>query len=232
MMKNLLITVSLAAFGTIVLASPVRAQRHGAFATPPSSRTGGAIVRGGLRNGFVHPRRMRRSFASSGFGPYFYPEDDSEPGTVDLPPQIVAADSPPATVPSPPEALVLELQGDHWMRITNHGQSQTGGQSGQTESAPVPNLPPSAPRRIPAAEARSVLPTAVLVFRDGHKEEIGKYVIVGATICASTNYWTSGSWTRKVQIVELDLPATLKLNQERGAKFGLPSGPNEVVVRP
>jgi hypothetical protein len=30
----------------------------------------------------------------------------------------------------------------------------------------------------------------------------------------------------------LDVPATLKLNQERGAKFSLPSGPNEVMIRP
>jgi hypothetical protein len=232
MMKNLLIAVFLATFGTTVFVSPAQAQRHGAFAIPPSSRTGGAIVRGGgLRTGFVHPRRVNRSFAGSGFGPYFYPDYDSEPGTVELPPQIVAADSPPASVPSPPEALVLELQGDHWMRITNHGQSQNGGQS-SPELEPVSNPPSSAPRRIPAAEARSTLPTAVLVFRDGHEEEIGKYVIIGATICASANYWSSGSWTRKVQIAELDVPATLKLNQERGAKFVLPSGPNEVVVRP
>jgi hypothetical protein len=232
-MNNLLVTVSLATLGTIVFLSPAQAQRHGAFANPPSNRTGRAIARGGgLRTGFVHPRRVNRSFAGSGFGPYFYPEDDSELGTAELPPQIVAADSPPAPVPTPPEALVLELQGDHWMRITNHGQSQTGGQSSQTELEPVPHLPSSTPRRIPAAETRSQLPTAVLVFRDGHKEEIGKYVIMGDTISASANYWSSGSWTRKVQIVELDVPATLKLNQERGAKFSLPSGPNEVVIRP
>jgi len=29
----------------------------------------------------------------------------------------------------------------------------------------------------------------------------------------------------------LDIPASLKLNNERGAKFSLPSGPNEIVVR-
>jgi hypothetical protein len=77
-----------------------------------------------------------------------------------------------------------------------------------------------------------VLPSAVLVFRDGHKEEIGKYVIVSGTIYTSSDYWNSGSWTRKVQIADLDVPATLKLNQERGAKFALPSGPNEVMMRP
>jgi hypothetical protein len=72
----------------------------------------------------------------------------------------------------------------------------------------------------------------VLVFRDGHQEEVGKYTIMGSTIYISTDYWTSGSWTRKVQIAELDVPTTLKLNQERRTNFKLPSGPNEVMVRP
>jgi len=30
----------------------------------------------------------------------------------------------------------------------------------------------------------------------------------------------------------LDIPATLKINRERGLKFSLPSGPGEIVVRP
>jgi len=135
-------------------------------------------------------------------------------------------------VPNPVESLVLELQGDHWVRITNYGQSETGGQSSEPGPERAANLPPATPRRIPAAVPPSKLPPAVLVFRDGHKEEIGKYVIQGATIYTSADYWSSGSWTRKVQIVELDVPATLKLNQERSAKFSLPSGPNEVMFRP
>jgi hypothetical protein len=232
-MNKRLVAVSLATFGTILVASSAQAQRHGTFATSQSNRPGRATVRGGgFRTGFVHRRGANSSFASLGFGPYFYPEYDSEPGTDQLSPQIVAADMPPASLPRPPEALVLELHGGRWMRITNYGQSQTGGQFSQTDSEPVSNLPSATPRRIPAAEAHSDLPTAVLVFRDGHKEEIGKYVIIGATICTSANYWSSGSWTRKVQIVQLDIPATLKLNQERGAKFSLPSGPNEVMIRP
>ena len=36
----------------------------------------------------------------------------------------------------------------------------------------------------------------------------------------------------KVQLADLDLPRTVKQNQERGLKFDLPSGPNEVVLRP
>ena len=72
----------------------------------------------------------------------------------------------------------------------------------------------------------------MLVFRDGHQEEIRKYVINGATIYTSADYWSTGSWTRRVQIAALDIPATLKLNHDRGANFTLPSGPHEVMIRP
>jgi hypothetical protein len=71
----------------------------------------------------------------------------------------------------------------------------------------------------------------VLAFRDGHKEEVGSYTIVDGTMYTKADYWTSGSWTRKIQITDLDLPATLKLNKERGVNFALPAGPYEVVIR-
>jgi len=175
-------------------------------------------------------RRAGRFFVGSAFAPYFYSDYDSEPGIIEVPPpEIVQTVQPasPARVRNPPESLVLELQGDHWVRITNYGQSQM---DGQPESERASNLPSA--RRIQAAEPPSELPPAVLVFRDGHTEEIRKYMIVGTTIYTGADYWSSGSWTQKVQIAELDVPATLKLNQERGAKFSLPSGPNEVMIRP
>ena len=55
---------------------------------------------------------------------------------------------------------------------------------------------------------------------------------MSGTIYSKADYWTTGSWTRKIQIADLDVPATLKLNQERGVKFALPASPNEIVVRP
>ena len=76
------------------------------------------------------------------------------------------------------------------------------------------------------------LPPAVLVFRDGHQEEAAKYTIVGSTIFIKTDYWSSGSWTHEVPIVQLDIPATLDANQARGTKFSLPSRPGEVMMRP
>jgi hypothetical protein len=62
-------------------------------------------------------------------------------------------------------------------------------------------------------------------------EEVDKYMIQGDALYTSADYWTTGSWTKKIPLAELDLPASLKLNKERGAKFNLPSAPNEVVIR-
>jgi hypothetical protein len=58
------------------------------------------------------------------------------------------------------------------------------------------------------------------------------FTIMNGIIYSKADYWSSGSWTRKIQIADLDVPATLKLNHERGLKFVLPSGPDEVVMRP
>ena len=79
---------------------------------------------------------------------------------------------------------------------------------------------------------RQELPPTVLVYRDGHKEEVSDYTITSGTIYSKADYWSSGSWTKKIQIADLDVPATLKLNQERGLKFVLPASPNEVIMRP
>jgi hypothetical protein len=223
-MNTRLITLSLAILGAVPFVPSAHAQRHFSFASAPATR--------------FHARHAHRSFGGSAYAPYYYSDYDSEPGYVEAPPPpaFLQTALPPPPVPNPPQSLVLELNGDHWVRLTNYGESQTVGPLAQPESERTLNLQPGAPfvtpRRSATAEPVSPLPAAVLVFRDGHKEEIGKYTIVGKTIYTSADYWTSGSWTRKVQIAELDVPATLKLNQERGARFSLPSGPNEVMTRP
>jgi hypothetical protein len=189
-----------------------------------------------MGRGFVRQHRARRYFPGSFYAPYFYSDYDygydSEPQIADPPPpQIIEQVAQPAPVPVAPvpDSVVIELQGDHWVRVTNYGQSQTDGPSGQPEPGRAPSPQTAVPRRTQAPEPPTEVPAAVLVFRDGRREEIGKYVVVGSTLYASADYWSSGSWMRKVQLRELDVPATLKLNQERNAKFSLPSGPNEVI---
>jgi len=238
-MKNRLFMLDLAILAATIFASSAQAQRHVASAQSGRPRMNLAR-RAGVRSAVVPSRRSRRFSSGSGFAPYFYSDYDSDSGINQVPPnqnvERTAQPAPLAPVPTPPQSLLLELHGDHWVRITNYGQSQADGQSREPEPQQASDLPSAtpanAPRRIPTAEPPSELPPAVLVFRDGHKEEIGKYVIVAATIYTSADHWSSGSWTRKVQIVQLDVPATLKLNHERGTKFSLPSGPNEVMIRP
>jgi hypothetical protein len=58
----------------------------------------------------------------------------------------------------------------------------------------------------------------VLIFKDGHQLEIGNYAIVNQTI-----YDLTPGHPRKIALADLDLPATQKLNDDRGITFDLPS---------
>jgi hypothetical protein len=116
--------------------------------------------------------------------------------------------------------------------MPNGGQAPTASNSGK----PDPGQPaPNAHRGIvdPAAGTKPVpvLPAAVIVFRDGHKEELQKYMIEGDALYTSANSLSTGSLTKRIPLDQLDIPASLKLNQERGAKFNLPTASNEVMIR-
>jgi len=166
------------------------------------------------------------------FPPYFYP--DYGPAEPQAPPdQYVTAQPapPPAPAPNPIEPLVLENRGGQWVRIPNASEMPVNPLS--TNSAPATPSGAQAGSAAPAAAAPplSPLPPAIVVFRDGHMEEVDKYMIEGDALYTSTDYWSTGAWTKKIPLAELDLPASLKLNKERGAKFNLPSAPNEVVIR-
>jgi len=56
-----------------------------------------------------------------------------------------------------------------------------------------------------------------LIFRDGHQFEVHNYAIVGATL-----FNFDGTGPFKVQLAELDVAATEKLNGDRGVDFKIP----------
>jgi hypothetical protein len=233
--------LSIALLAAPLLVSPALAQRSGGFATGPASRAaapiGATLPRGGpVRAHNLRMNRGRHLYSNSLYGPGYYPYYDSEDTTEQgvEPRQRIILQSAPATVPAPAptfaqskpaEPLVMELRGDHWVRLTPFGPQEVSNpsapHSGQ-EQLPVFTTPPS---------ERPALPTAVLVFRDGHQEEAAQYTIIGKTISIKSDYWTTGSWTRTVQVTALDLPATLQANQSRGSNFRLPSRPTEVILR-
>ncbi len=72
-----------------------------------------------------------------------------------------------------------------------------------------------------ASQPQDPVPATVLVFRDQHKEEISNYAIVGAAL------WSfSAQRTKKIPLVDLDVAATEKANDDRGVAFRVP-GANE-----
>ena len=201
------------------------------FNAGPAHPTAGAGrgIRGG--SGEFHPRpRFRGNLLVLG-SPYLYDYADylSEPVPPQPVPQVVTVSAAPAAVPAPapPEPVLLERRGDTWVRVSLSDLSvvdTTAGGPAQPPSVRVPGRK----MQPPALEQ----PPAVLIFADGRKQEVSRYTIIGNVLYTDANYWTTGSWTKKVLVSSLNLPATLQANQERGVKFILPSGPNEVVVRP
>ncbi|HJT01385.1 MAG TPA: hypothetical protein VJ756_19985 [Terriglobales bacterium] len=116
----------------------------------------------------------------------------------------------------PANPLLIELQGDRFVRLTgNDVNPPVGASTAQSNSPEHAELPP-----------------AVLVFRNGRRQEVSSYSIIGPVLYASGSYWTNGYWTQKILLADLNLPATFEANQERGVNFVLPSSPDQVVTRP
>ncbi len=143
---------------------------------------------------------------------------------VTAPPQFVVVQ--PPTVAEPPEPksepLMIELQGNRYVRIVGQQSADRG------VTAPSDYVEAGAGSR----HATPELPPTVLIFRDGHREQVPEYAIVGSTIYASGDYWQSGHWTKNIQLSALNIPATMQANRDKGVKFTLPSAPNEVITRP
>ena len=237
MKHQVTIALTIGLLGTWFIALPAFAQRGSGGRTPPAGRAGaGSSLRarggGAPRSGRPASRYFRGRGSGwgggwgygwgpewdSGFPPYpdYGDDNDYSDNQPPVPPPVILAPPEPERVIQP---MLLERHGDQWITVTNGSPSP--GPSRLAQPEPEPPL-----------HAARALPPAVLVFRDGHEEEFTSYTIIGGTLYAKTNYWNSGTWTRVIQIANLDVPATLKLNAERGSNFRLPSGPQEIMIRP
>jgi hypothetical protein len=69
----------------------------------------------------------------------------------------------------------------------------------------------------PSGAAQEKPPTTLLVYRDGHQVEVQNYAILGKTL------WIfSAQTSRRVPLDDLDLPATQRVNGDRGVDFATP----------
>ena len=127
----------------------------------------------------------------------------------------------PDTEPSIPQPLMIELQNGRYVRVNS---TPANGEALNITLAPTPttSTPP------PAHD----LPPALLIFRDGHSEEVRDYTIADGILYTRGDYYTDGYWNKKIALSTLNVPQTLEANAQRNVKFVLPKSPNEVITRP
>jgi hypothetical protein len=137
--------------------------------------------------------------------------------------------NPPAShQPSSTDPLMIELQNGRYVRVNNPA---INGDALPLNPPPAHAQPkPQAP--IATASPMRPLPPAVLIFRDGHTEEVRDYTIADGILYARGDYYTDGYWNKKIAVATLNVPETLQANANRNVKFVLPSSPNEVITRP
>lgn len=94
--------------------------------------------------------------------------------------------------------------------------------SGERSYVPPMKNPPAAHRAVanddPPADPEPAQAPTLLVFKDGHKLEVGNYAIIGGTLFDLTP-----GHARRIALAELDLDATRHQNDQRGVTFQLPS---------
>ena len=139
---------------------------------------------------------------------------------------------------SPSQPLVIELQNGRYVRVKStpaNGEvlpltpapDRTRPQQAQPRLTRTPTSP-----AIAAASPAHELSPALLIFRDGHSEEVHDYTIADGILYARGDYYTDGYWTKEIALATLNVSDTLQANNKRNVKFTLPSSPNEVITRP
>jgi hypothetical protein len=93
----------------------------------------------------------------------------------------------------------------------------------QAPREPAPKATAATDPTDPPEEPVASQPTTVLIFKDGHKSEVQNYAIVGGTL-----FDFSDGRSHKILLADLDLPATLKANDDRGVDFRIPAKAKQV----
>ena len=98
-----------------------------------------------------------------------------------------------------------------------------------SEDAPYPQAyVPRAPAERPAPPPADVKPgdPTVLVFRNGHQQEVTNYAIMGDSL------YVFDQARKKIALADLDIPATVKANDDRGVEFNLPPSQKKSATVP
>jgi len=267
-MRKLALFAMLAAFVPWACAQRMAsAPAHLVAPARPATRAANAPAFTGVRGNFSfgHREHPFSRFPHTGqFGPQLFPlladwfsPDDlyaaGYPVASSLPYFVMQggspapADSVEGQPQQPHESLLIELQGDRYVRVSDtpiesgvqqltsspdrDGPSVSSSRKRSARVASHDSAGSQAPAIVATAPAAPLLPV-ILVLRDGTRQEVRDYTIADGTLYASGDFYTDGYWNKKIEISTLDVPETLAANNTRGVRFVLPSAPNEVITRP
>lgn len=208
---------------------PVQAQIHGVPASVTSFGFGGsnnptpgvaASVTSLGPNGFGH---SRMAFGNCCFNPFFagnvnpplfirhrggFGRHSFFPGGIGMPVYV------PYT-----QFVAVEPDADYsYARGLPPTYDQDASDSARVSRRSHDREPGPAPEAAAPPEPVADQPSTVLVFKDGHRAEVGNYAIVGDTLFDLT-----GSRNHKILLADLDLPATQKANDDIGVDFQVPA---------
>lgn len=177
------------------------------FGVVPNAR-GFRHPRGEFGRGFHHPNQgfVLPYYGGGYYIPYEYPAYIAEP---------MLDDSGPYDAAAPEQSSVDSIQQELHSLKNSVEDFRDELHNSRTVPKPEYQEPAPAPAQQPVADQ----PKTVLVFKDGHQSTVMNYAIVGSTL-----YDLSDGRTKKVALAELDLPATVKQNDEHGVEFQLPAG--------
>ncbi len=158
----------------------------------------------------LRPRHRFRNFAGAVYVPYavpLYPALNYET------PVVVDSDEeeePAARMDDRGSPIERQPDRESDSRYGTHYLDQRERQRREPE-------PPIAVEEPSTQPAREVIPV-VIIFRGGREQEVRNYAIVGDTL-----YDLGTFVAHKIRLADLDLPATLKANEDRGVEFSLPA---------
>lgn len=221
------VAMAVPATAQVFLHPPTTSQVNGHFLAPPPSvtslagrhtpnalpsvtsipnfgRPGGNVFHNGhsghFNNGFVG------GWAYS--IPYYYPVDNSAYGY-----DYVGAGGPDLYSGPPPGPYDPSLH-----IVAEQPPGNPYGADGPADQQAYAAPPPK-----PLPDDKPGDPTE-LVFRNGHKQEVNSYAIMGDAV------YVFDQGRQKIALTELDIPATIKANDDRGVQFRLPTPDKKAVT--
>jgi hypothetical protein len=157
---------------------------------------------------FPNPYNRRRGYGGYGYGygysyavPYYYVYPDEGYDTSGTSGPYLYSGPPQSQ--TPPGEQTLHIVVDSAPSHTAYPKDDT-----VEEQASVP-------AKQAQADVKPGVPT-ILVFRDGRKQQVTNYAIMGQTV------YVFDDRAKKIALADLDVPATMKANDEQGVEFQLP----------